>query len=118
MITEQRIKRGGFARDRRTGQIVRVKEQGGSHWLVHPAYKSDGYWTETENLDVATNPHRYSGWHLLLMLGSLGIAVGTGWGLYQDLAGAAEQGSRWIATVAVGGGVFAAMSRLLGLIRD
>ena len=51
--------RGAFARDKRTGTVVRIAEEGmdGKTWMVRTAYKSDGYWTASADLEPARDPH-------------------------------------------------------------
>lgn len=51
--------RGAFARDKRTGALVRVTEEGmsGSDWMVRTVYKSDGYWAVSADLEPARDPH-------------------------------------------------------------
>lgn len=69
------IKRGGFARDGRTGQVVKVVEYGrGRDCRVAVAYKSDGYWCGWEDLSPATDPHAWGGKQGFLFLLTLVLA--------------------------------------------
>lgn len=82
-------KRGGAARDRRTGSYVRVAEEGmgGGTWMVRPVYKSDGYWVETKDLDHAADPHDWKareGWLILLVLV---VQAWLSWGMWTTSAG-------------------------------
>lgn len=82
-----RPKRGGFAKDRRTGQTVRVKETGGTDVLVRPAYKSDGFWVPKADLVPAQDPHRWTGMHLLGFLLVLLVQGVVSWGFWLTTAG-------------------------------
>lgn len=80
-------KRGGFAKDQRTGQIVRVKEMSGTDALVRPAYKSDGFWVPKADLRPVRDPHEWTGLHLLGFLLVL-LAQGlVSWGFWLTTAG-------------------------------
>lgn len=55
------LKRGSWARDRRTGQIVKVAEtRMGDDYLVRPGYRSDGFWVPWVYLDPAPDPHAWT----------------------------------------------------------
>lgn len=73
-------KRGGFARDTRTGQYVRVTEEGmgGESWMVQTVYKSDGYWVDQKHLDPARDPHAWGGRELFKLLVVLAVTAWVG----------------------------------------
>lgn len=75
-----RLKRGGYARDARTGQIVRIKEWGGTDALVAPAYKSDGQWVNRSQLTPVRDPHEWTSKTWLKFLVVLIIATLTAYG--------------------------------------
>jgi hypothetical protein len=81
------IKRGGFAKDTRTGAIVKVTEKGGRDWMVKPAYKSDGYWTAPENLVPAKDPHEPGAGWLFAFLFSVVAGAATAFSVYNDMTG-------------------------------
>ena len=78
------LKRGGFARDNRTGQIVKIKEWGGTDSLVTQAYKSDGFWVNRTHLTAVEDPHAWTGWTLVRFLFSLAGAFVATAGVYLD----------------------------------
>lgn len=73
-------KRGGFAKDTRTGQAVRVTEEspGGEQWMVRPLYKTDGYWVARTHLEPGRDPHAwtYPNWVLALLLFAISGVTG------------------------------------------
>jgi hypothetical protein len=74
------LKRGDYAKDTRTGQVVIVKEHGrGGDVMVRPAYKSDGYWLGRTDLVPAKDPHAWTGKHLFVLLLLVLAASGLGW---------------------------------------
>lgn len=81
------LKRGGFAKDQRTGQVVKVAEVGGRDYMVRPAYKSDGYWVAPEHLVPARDPHTWGVRHLLTALVVLAVAAWFAYGVFNDLTG-------------------------------
>jgi len=83
--TRTQIKRGAFAKDTRTGQVVKVAEAGGRDVMVRPAYKSDGYWVSREQLDPAQDPHEWTWKTLFLFLVSLAMAAGSSYGMWTDM---------------------------------
>lgn len=86
-LNQTEIKRGGFARDRRTGAVVKVAEKGGRDWMVKPAYKTDGYWTAPENLVPARDPHEWTGRRWVGFLFGLAAGAVVAWHMYNDLTG-------------------------------
>jgi hypothetical protein len=97
MSTSTRIKRGGFAGDLRTGQVVKVIEMGGQEAMVRPAYKSDGYWVDKNQLAPVEDPHAWTGKTFFLFLVALAMAVGSSYGQWTDLHRHGISG--WDATV-------------------
>lgn len=85
MSTSTKIKRGGFVKDTRTGQVVRVAETGGRDLLVKPAYKTDGYWVSASDLEAASDPHAWGWKQLLLQLLVLAGVVFLGHQIFADL---------------------------------
>lgn len=85
--TQPTLKRGGFARDRRTGMVYKIAEIGGRDLMVKPAYKSDGVWVAPEHLTAAKDPHDWTGKHLLLALLALAVSAWIAYGNFQDLTG-------------------------------
>jgi hypothetical protein len=79
------VRRGGFARDKRTGAVVKVAEKGGRDWMVRPAYKSDGYWTGPENLTPVPDPHALVGWTLVRFFVVLAVAGAFAFRAYSDM---------------------------------
>lgn len=84
-------KRGGYARDRRTGTYVKISETGPgprSDWLVRPVYKSDGYWVAATDLEPARDPHAWTGaaavWRLALVLV---LQAWLSWGMWASTTG-------------------------------
>lgn len=69
------LRRGGFARDNRSGQIVKIKEWGGTDSLVAPAYKSDRYWVDRRHLTAVEDPHAWTGWTLVRLVMALVAAL-------------------------------------------
>lgn len=87
MSTPTTVKRGGFARDIRTGAVVKVAEVGGRDLMVRPAYKSDGYWTAPANLEPATDPHPVTGRRFVALLLLMGVVCALSSGITRDLLG-------------------------------
>lgn len=114
-------KRGSFAKDIRTGQIVQVREEshGGTTWMVRTARKSDGYWVATANLEPAKNPHdlNRSGWFLLLIV--LSVAVFTAYRVGTEIYSTGN-GLPFAVVVAVSTcyAVFVGLVQLTGLFRS
>lgn len=79
-------RRGSYAKDLRTGQIVVVKEHGrGDDIMVRPAYKSDGFWLGRTDLVPAADPHVWGprqGWAFLLLLFAAALPA---FGVYSNL---------------------------------
>lgn len=68
--------RGAFARVRSTGQVVKVAEQGrGDDWMVRPAYRSDGFWIGSADLDPSRDPHAWTPGRLMALLAVSAVAV-------------------------------------------
>lgn len=97
-------KRGGFARDTRTGQYVRVTEEGmdGESWRVRPVYKSDGYWADRKHLDPARDPHAWGGRELFKFLIVLTATVWIGGSAGYSMRSA---GMSWYDAIIYGGAV-------------
>lgn len=112
------LRRGGYAKDARTGQVVRVKEIGGTDVLVRTAYKSDGLWVLKDNLVPVRDPHEWTGSHLvrlLVLVAATSLMCASAWVSLAD-AGTYE---RFVYGIVFPGSVFlSAGSRLLGLVRD
>jgi hypothetical protein len=113
------VKRGGFAMDSRTGQVVKVAEKGGGNCMVRPAYKSDAYWTDESNLVQVPDPHAWKGGELVLLLFVL-VACGlVGWAGWHALDSVEDVWHRGLfgvfmpVTVCLGQGL-----RWTGLFRD
>lgn len=81
------IKRGGFAKDRRTGMVYKIAEIGGRDMMVRPAYKSDGVWVAPEHLQAVQDPHVWGTRQLLLTLVVLVVSGWTAYSVFQDLTG-------------------------------
>lgn len=82
------LKRGGFAVDKRTGQIVKVAEIGGRDVMVRTAYKSDGLWTDPANLrPLSKDPHPWGWTHLVRLLVVLGAASWSAYCAYSKMRG-------------------------------
>lgn len=79
------LKRGGFARDRRTGAVVKVAEQGGRDWMVKPAYKTDGYWAAPADLVPVRDPHEWGWKQAVALLFALLAGAWVAYGHYADL---------------------------------
>lgn len=82
--TVTRTKRGSFAKDTRTGQVVKVAEIGGRDVMVKTAYKTDGIWVDPAHLVPAQDPHAWTWKSLLWLLVALAAGVFTGYSLTQD----------------------------------
>lgn len=112
------LKRGGYAKDTRTGQVVRVKEIGGTDVLVQTAYKSDGLWVQRTDLTPVRDPHEWTGSHfirLLILVAVTSWLCTSGWLSLAD-AGAYE---RLVYGVMFPGSVFlSAGASLFGLVRN
>lgn len=109
------LKRGGFARDKRTGQVVKITEQGGRDWMVKAAYKSDGYWVGPENLESTRDPHLWTGWHLVRFLAALGLALYCAYGMWTSLDG--DPASVFSASFCTGSFALVAAAKLFGVSR-
>lgn len=113
-------KRNAFAKDRRTGQIVRVREEspGGTNWMVRTAYKTDGYWVGSADLEPAKDPHTWDRSKLVLFLTVLAVAFVSGWSTATEIG---ELGGSWVLIVSAGAtsafGVWCALVNLTGLVR-
>lgn len=87
MNTLVKPKRGTFATDRRTGQVVKIAEHGrGGDVMVKTAYKTDGYWTSVADLERAEDPHAWSWKQLVFLLIALAAGVFTGINVGHDFA--------------------------------
>jgi hypothetical protein len=96
----QSIRRGGFAQDKRTGQYVRVAEDGReAGWMVRPVYKSDGYWVQAEDLEPASDPHPWSRRDLVKLLLIVVAMLWTGSGAVYTVHHA---GLDWVHALAYG----------------
>lgn len=117
--SNQAVKRGGFAMDARTGQIVKVKEQGGRDWMVAPAYKSDAYWVEAGRLVPATDPHAWNWTHGLRFLAVLTIAALMAYGGWDTMTGhgVSADDAFWKSALPTGAVGYVAFSYLFGLTR-
>jgi hypothetical protein len=82
MGSEIKLKRKSYAMDVRTGQVVRIEEQGGANYMVRTAYKSDGYWCERSDLTPVGNPHLWSGGQLFLFLVVLAFCAWTSYSAF------------------------------------
>lgn len=113
------IKRGGFAKDRRTGAVVKVAEKGGRDWMVRPAYKSDGYWTAPENLVPIGDPHAWTGRQAFWTLVALLVSSGVAYRIFSEVTAQGLGTSDAIACCAFPTGVIALvlLMRLFGLTR-
>lgn len=111
-------KRGGFAKDRRTGQIVRVKEIGGTDALVHPAYKSDGFWVQKTDLVPVPDPHEWKPRHLLVLLALLAFTAFVCTSAWIALDGTGTYEQFLYGVLSPGALVLSQGGRLLGLFRD
>jgi len=85
MSTPIKLKRKSYAMDVRTGQVVRVEEQGGTNYMVKTAYKSDGYWCERSDLTPVGDPHIWTGRQLIGFLVVLIIVGLTVYGAFSVL---------------------------------
>lgn len=111
--------RGALARDTRTGQVVRVHEEGRgrSDWMVRPVYKSDGYWTRSEHLEPARDPHAWtpaSVWGSLAFLALEAVAAWHTWNVTDPAVGLYP---RVVTVVMVVIGAAPTLLRGLGLYR-
>lgn len=118
--TRPLLKRGGFARDARTGQIVRIAEVGGRDWMVRTAYKSDGYWADSSHLVPVQDPHIWTGKDLVLLVVMIMLA---GWGAYStyvDLTGYGVPGANAVTSgsLPVGAVIWFGLGRLFRLVRN
>jgi hypothetical protein len=113
------IKRGGFAKDRRTGAVVKVAEKGGRDWMVKPAYKSDGYWTAPENLVPVKNPYTWTGGHFVRFVLVILIASAMAYGAWSKMTGHGVGGEDafWNAALPTGLVGFFAFNYLFNLTR-
>lgn len=112
------LKRGGYAKDTRTGQVVRVKEIGGTNVLVRTAYKSDGLWVQRMDLTPVRDPHEWTGIHLvhlLVLVAATSLLCTGGW---MSLAGVDTYERLIYGVLSPGALVLSQGARLLGLVRD
>jgi hypothetical protein len=114
------IKRGGFAKDRRTGMVYQITEIGGRDMMVRPAYKSDGIWVAPEHLQAVQDPHTWTVRHLLLALLALAFSAWIAYGNFQDLTdhGLGASDAVWESAFPSGAFVLLCLSHLLGLVRS
>jgi len=115
---EQKIKRGGFVRDRRTGAVVKVAESGGRDILVRPAYRSDGYWAPPESLEPVQDPHMWGWWHFAALFAVVAAGIGMGLITWAGLDGAQHEGIRLTTALLVGATVTDRFARWVRLVRD
>lgn len=112
------VKRGAFAMDNRTGQVVRVAEKGGGNCMVRTAYKSDSYWMPEKELTPVPDPHAWKGGEMALFLVLIVFTAFLSWSGWRALS---EVDDTWVRTMY--GGVmpgllgFAYGSKWLGLLR-
>lgn len=97
------IERGGFAKDKRTGTVVKVAEKGGRDWMVKPAYKSDGYWTAPDNLVWATDPHPANAKWLIKFLLAMLAGAWIAYSGFNDMTGHGFSGAEAFAYTVPGG---------------
>lgn len=114
------LKRGGFARDRRTGMVYKVAEVGGRDMLVKPAYKSDGVWVAPEHLQAVGDPHIWGLKQILVAFGVLALAAWVAYGVFDKLTGHGLSGSDafWAGAFPSGTVVAMLFSSLFGLVRS
>jgi hypothetical protein len=113
------LKRGGFAKDNRTGQIVRVKEIGGTDVMIRTAYKSDAYWVQKTDLVPVPDPHAWKGGELAKFLLLLVFMAGVGWGGWAALDGVDDAWARGVYGIFLPDVLWASVgARWLGLVRD
>lgn len=114
------LKRGGFAKDRRTGMVYRITEIGGRDMLVKPAYKSDGVWVAPEHLQAVTDPHVRNLKQVLSALGVLAIAAWVAYGVFDRLTGHGLSGSDalWSGAFPSGMVMVYLLGNLFGVVRS
>lgn len=113
-----KLRRGGFARDERTGQVVKVREIGGTDVLVRPAYRSDALWVPKADLHPVRDPHEWGGMELikvLLLAVVLGLFVS---GSYAALDGVEAYPRAVFGGVVPGALGLSVLARWFGLVRD
>lgn len=114
------LKRGGYARDRRIGTYVRIAEQGmdGASWMVRPAYRSDGYWAATADLEPSADPHAWTGREMVKFVVCVAVSMLCAWGVATRMAHAGlEAGEAISYSTGVAYTVGAGMALLTGLRR-
>lgn len=117
MSTPQRtFRRGQLVRDTRTGQVVKIKEQGrGADLRVVPVYKSDGYWVGRGDLVAARDPHAWDWRHFtgfVLVLLAQGLLS---WSTWHHTTGSPFD--RLALTVLAGCASMGVMAKWAGLLR-
>lgn len=114
------IKRGGFAKDRRTGMVYKIAEIGGRDMMVRPAYKSDGVWVAPEHLQAVQDPHIWGARQLLIALGIVAFAAWTAYSTFQNLTGqgVGGQDAFWSGALPTGTLLMFVFGNLFGLNRS
>jgi hypothetical protein len=114
------LKRGGYARDVRTGMAVKIAEVGGRDLMVKPAYKSDGVWVDPAHLRPIGDPHAWTGRQLFWLLVALLVAAGVAYRIFNEVTAQGLGTSDAIACCAVPTGAIALvlLTNLFGLNRS
>jgi hypothetical protein len=115
-------KRGGFAKDTRTGLTVKIHEESespeGSTWMVRVVHKSDGYWVSSANLRPAKNPYDWNRTQWMMLLVVLAVSAFAGYGAASEIS---NLGGDLLFTVSagalIGSGAFDLLTRITGLAK-